>query len=321
MKNHTMSSVDVNKINKNIINFLWLVIFVGSLVYVVSMLTQKKELSLIVKNVGIFIIGSSSLNLISTIVIFAFKSKLRITKYFLATTYSLIVPIYTYISLDTNHEVWILSFAYLLMFILYMDVGLIIYVSVINLVINAVIFIIYRDIFLPEFFNARSEILIRLFAFIWGTFFSVYTTGLINKIFNRSKTTENEIKEDKESALRTLSVVKELSESIKSLGEKNSQISKRLMSASESQASSVEQISASTEELMASIEEISKNATHASEDMNNIVSEVQVGMNSLKGSSLEMIELAKFSKMMIESIESINEIAENTNLLALNAAI
>ncbi len=321
MKNQTMSSVDINKINKGIINFLWLIILAGSLVYVASMLTQEKELSLIIKNVAIFVVGSSSLNLISTIVVLTFKNKLRITKYFLATTYSFVIPIYTYISLETNHEVWILSFVYLLIFILYMDVGLIIYVSIINVVINVVTFIVYRDIFLPEFFNARSEILIRLFAFVWGTFFSVYTTNLVNKIFNRSKTTEDEIKDDKESALKTLSVVKELSESIKSLGEKNNQISKRLMTASESQASSVEQISASTEELMASIEEISKNATHASEDMNNIVNEVQVGMNSLKGSSLEMVELVKFSKMMIESIESINEIAENTNLLALNAAI
>jgi len=144
---------------------------------------------------------------------------------------------------------------------------------------------------------------------------------MINKIFKATKQKEEDIEEERSQALKTLSVIQEISDSLKDVNEKNTVISKKLMSSSESQASSVEQISASTEELMASIEEISKNAIHASEDMNNIVKEVQGGMTALKGSTEEMMELVKFSKMMIESIESINEIAENTNLLALNAAI
>ena len=315
------TTLDSNKINRTIIILLWGIIFVGATVYFISMVTQKKDMILTIKNLLIFVVGSSVLNMMSTLAMIIFHKKRTIIKYFLATTYGLIVPIYTYISLETNHEVWILSFVYVVLFILYMDVGLILYVCFLNLIINIGIFYLYREIFLPEFFNARSEILIRLFSYFVTTLISAYTTHLVNKIFKTSKEKEQELNEDRESAFKTLLVAKELSESMKILGEKNNAISKRLMSGSESQASSVEQISASTEELMASIEEISKNAINASEDMNNIVSEVQVGMSALKGSSLEMLELVKFSKMMIESIESINEIAENTNLLALNAAI
>jgi methyl-accepting chemotaxis protein len=144
---------------------------------------------------------------------------------------------------------------------------------------------------------------------------------MINKIFNISIKFEDDLTEDREEAYKTLITIKTLSETLKDVGTKNHMISSKLLSSSESQASSVEQIAASTQELMASIGEISKNATAASENMIHMVNEVQNGMGVLKDSTEEMMELVRFSKIMNESIESINEIAETTNLVALNAAI
>ena len=314
-------TIDENKINRGIINIMWGIIIIGALTYSLSMIFQGKEIKNIIKNVLIFIGTSGGLNLLSTILMYVFNKKRNIFRFILATTFTSVMPIYSYITFETNHEVWVLSFICLIIFILYMDIKLIIYISLLCLSINAFILIKWRDIFIPEFFNPRSEILIRSFSFIVSSLVSIYITNMINKVFKATKQKEEDIEEERSQALKTLSVIQEISDSLKDVNEKNTVISKKLMSSSESQASSVEQISASTEELMASIEEISKNAIHASEDMNNIVKEVQGGMTALKGSTEEMMELVKFSKMMIESIESINEIAENTNLLALNAAI
>ena len=127
--------------------------------------------------------------------------------------------------------------------------------------------------------------------------------------------------QEKDEAVKTIQGVQELSVSIKELGEKNHSISNKLLASSESQASSVEEIAASTQEFMSSIEEINKNALIASDDMENIVNDVHHAMDVIKGSTEEMVALVKFSKIMIESVESINEIDDNTNLLALNAAI
>lgn len=309
------------KINKGIINIMWLIITIGSITYTISRLIQGDEIRNIIKRVTIFLVLSGGANLFSTIMMYVFKKKKEIFKFILATTFTSALPIYTYITFDTNHEVWVLSFICLIIFILYIDIKLIIYLSLLILSINAFILIKFKDVFIPEFFNPKSEILIRAFSFIVCSLISIYITNMINKIFKLTKQKEEDIEEEKIQALKTLSTIQEISNSLKDVNEKNTMISKKLITSSESQAASVEQISASTEELMASIEEISKNAIHASNDMNNIVKEVHAGMDALKGSTEEMMELVKFSKIMIESIESINEIAENTNLLALNAAI
>ncbi len=314
-------SVDEDKINRGVLITLFGIVVISCFAYTISMLVQKKDLVVTLQKLGIFAAFSFGLNIISALLMFIFKKRQRLIRYFLATSFSVILIIYTYITIDTNHETWVLSFIVIVMFILYMDIKLIIYCIVIVFTFNVALLVLFRDIFIPEFFNPRSEILVRAFSFFVCSYISIYITNMINKIFTVTKQHEDEINEEREQAIKTLSTVRETSDTIRGLSDKNSDISKRLLSSSESQASSVEQIAASTEELMASIEEISKTAISASNDMENTVNEVQGGMNALNGGTSEMVALVKFSKIMIESIESINEIAENTNLLALNAAI
>ncbi|HPO48996.1 MAG TPA: methyl-accepting chemotaxis protein [Spirochaetota bacterium] len=314
-------AIDEEKINKGIIAIIFGIIITACLAYTISMLTQKKEISFLLKNLGIFAGFSLGFNFVGILMMSFLKKKRNLIRFYLATVFTLILIVYTYITKETNHETWVLSFIVIIMFILYMDVKIVLYCVVLLFLLNTSILIYYRDIMIPEFFNPKSEILVRAFSFVVCSFISVYITSMINKVFKVSKQHENLITEEREQALKTLQGVRETSDSVKGLSEKNAGISKRLLSASETQASSVEQIAASTEELMASIEEISKTAISASNDMGSMLNDVQGGMKALIGGTDEMVALVKFSKIMIESIESINEIAENTNLLALNAAI
>ena len=187
-----------------------------------------------------------------------------------------------------------------------------------------------------EFLNYKEEFndnksmeftrrVITIFIMIGGVIISIILGTIASRRTYKNTTTlekkEKELNDEKEMAIKTLTGAQALSVSIRELGEQNHSISNRLLSSSESQASSVEEIAASTEELMSSIEEIDKNALNASNEMENIVSDVHQAMDVIKNSTEEMIALVKFSKIMIDSVTSINEIDDNTNLLALNAAI
>jgi hypothetical protein len=81
---------------------------------------------------------------------------------------------------------------------------------------------------------------------------------MINKIFKVTKINEDEIQEEKIQAFKTLSVVKEISDSMKTLGEKNTTISKRLMLLQRVRLQALSSCHASTEELMASLKRIVK---------------------------------------------------------------
>ncbi|OHD11687.1 MAG: hypothetical protein A2086_11890 [Spirochaetes bacterium GWD1_27_9] len=320
MSDHKLD-IDRDKVNSTMVKLLWIVMGVGAFTYFVSMLSQKKEILYILKNIGIFVSIYTLANLISTITFFVFKKFRIFVRYFVTTTFIMIMPLFTYVSFETNHETWVLAFPLLIIIVLQLDIGLIIYSTIMVIIINGILLYLNKEVLIKEFYNPTSEIVIRIFALILFSSISIYIVRMINKMLKSSKIHEDILAEEKEGAIKTLSAVRDLSDSLKGLQDKNNLISKRLLTASESQASSVEQIAASTEELMSSIEEISKTAVQASSEMENIVNDLQGGMTALKGSTEEMMALVKFSKIMLESIEAINEIAENTNLLALNAAI
>jgi methyl-accepting chemotaxis protein len=311
--------VDTAKLNSVAIKFMWGIVLVGLAVYAISMFSQGNELVPTLINLAIFAGGGALLSITATVTNAMFKIK-SFEKYIVATCFSLMFPLYTYISLETNHETWVLSYIILGFTLMYLNHRLILFSATLVTILNVVMYVLFPDQLLPAF-NPASGLLIRFFSYVVLTTTVLYVASLFRRIFTQAMDREIDIYEDKTAALKTLSVVGDLSDSIQDLSDSNATISNRLTSSSQSQATSVEQIAASTEQLMASIEEISKNASQASEDMKNIVTEVQVGMNALKSSTSEMMELVKFSKIMIESVEAINEIAENTNMLSLNASI
>lgn len=114
-----------------------------------------------------------------------------------------------------------------------------------------------------------------------------------------------------------------------------SSASEQMSKGSQDQASQVQQVTTAVEEMSANIIEASKNSSEAAEvsraasDMagtgGQIVSETISGMqqidNVLRESSENIGELSKSADQIGEIIEVIDDIADQTNLLALNAAI
>ncbi|MCG8570951.1 MAG: methyl-accepting chemotaxis protein [Spirochaetes bacterium] len=315
--------VDEEKINRIIIAIVWGIMIFGSLIFTVSNLFQKTNYNTLFSKLLIFSSSFLIFNGISTILYAVLKApKYRLfLKYVITISLTMVVPAYWYVSLGRNNDAWVISFIVMVFVILHMSYSLIIFASLLILAVNFVFILVFKDSILPYMTNPMAEFFARFATLLFGTIISLFITKATNDIFFAASVKEEEISEDRSNAFRTLNVAKDFSSTLKNLTEKTADISSNLLSVSETQASNVEQIAASTEQLMASIEEINQNAVNASNSMNEIVNEVLGGMRSLNDSTREMMDLVKFSKNMIENIESINDIAENTNLVALNAAI
>jgi len=320
-KKHMITSDQETTLNKMSLYVLWGILVFGIMGYTISKVIQKYDFNYIFSRLLIFCSIFLTANIISTFAFILIKKKKAFVKYFITTTFSLILPTFSYVSLGSNHQTWSLGFVVLIFSILHMRVDLVVYTGILLYILDSSFVYFYRDTLIPTFFNPKSELIIRFITFTMATSVAVYITKLINKTFYSIALKEKEIAEDREALQKTLNFVKDLSETLKKISNDNSDFSEKLTKSSENQASSIEQIASSTEELMSSIEEINKNAILASSEMNKIVSSANTGTQSLKKNSKEMLDLVNFSKIMIESIDSINEIAENTNLLALNAAI
>lgn len=318
------AKVNEDSINKIIIFIVWIIMILGSIAIIISRAAQGIAAKKIFFNVMLFDLSFIVPNGIATLTFLFLKNKKyrRLLKYLVTATYCFVVPVYSYISLESgNFDAWAVCFIAIMFTILHMSIPLIIFASVLIFIFNNMYLVVFWSELQTGMVNPISQILLRNFLVFFCTIIAIAITKTTNYAFQAAEAKEEEIVEDRESAFKTLKAVKEFSTSLKNLSEKSANISSKLSSYSENQASSVEQIAASTEELMASIEEINKNANVAANKMNEIVDEVQSGMNSLNDSTKEMMELVNFSKIMIDSIELVNEIAENTNLVALNAAI
>jgi methyl-accepting chemotaxis protein len=111
--------------------------------------------------------------------------------------------------------------------------------------------------------------------------------------------------------------------------------SEEIASGMQEQASQITQISSAVEEMSASIIEVARKSGEAANDANesgkvaeeggSVVRETIVGMNSIADAvtagAASVAELGKRGEQIGQIIEVINDIADQTNLLALNAAI
>ena len=99
------------------------------------------------------------------------------------------------------------------------------------------------------------------------------------------------------------------------------QASGSLSSSSQSQSSSVEEITASLEELISSIQDVAKNANDVSGAAHNSSGQAKSGGEAVQRAIESMKQISESSNEITEIIAVISNIAEQTNLLALNAAI
>lgn len=99
------------------------------------------------------------------------------------------------------------------------------------------------------------------------------------------------------------------------------QASSNLSESSQAQSSSVEEILASLEELISSIQDVAKNANDVSSAAHDSADQAKTGGDAVQNAIDSMKRISQSSTKITEIISVISDIAEQTNLLALNAAI
>lgn len=315
------------KLNIFAITTTWLTMVMGEIFFVISQITQQRQFDDFKMQLIIFTVGFSVLNLIPTIIFFFFKRIHSVLKYIIPLTFSSIVPLYSYVCLGYNHQVWMLGLCVIIFSILFMSKRVFVITTVFLTVMDfAFLFIVSNmefngEKYIDTLFNMRAEIVIRLACYIIAIVLGLRIINYIKLLFLSATANEKKTAEQNKRMEEIVTGIKDLSENLKKLSSNNSDYAEKLSEASESQASGIEEIASSTEELMSSIEEIAKNTTLIYGEIEKVSIDSEKGTTSLNSSSSEMHDLVLFSQKMIESIDAINEIAENTNLLALNAAI
>ena len=315
------------KLNIFAITTTWLTMVMGEIFFVISQITQQRQFDDFKMQLIIFTVGFSVLNLIPTIIFFFFKRIHSVLKYIIPLTFSSIVPLYSYVCLGYNHQVWMLGLCVIIFSILFISKRVFVITTVFLTVMDfAFLFIVSNmefngEKYIDTLFNMRAEIVIRLACYIIAIVLGLRIINYIKLLFLSATANEKKTAEQNKRMEEIVTGIKDLSENLKKLSSNNSDYAEKLSEASESQASGIEEIASSTEELMSSIEEIAKNTTLVYGEIEKVSIDSEKGTTSLNSSSSEMHDLVLFSQKMIESIDAINEIAENTNLLALNAAI
>ena len=315
------------KLNIFAITTTWLTMVMGEIFFVISQITQQRQFDDFKMQLIIFTVGFSVLNLIPTIIFFFFKRIHSVLKYIIPLTFSSIVPLYSYVCLGYNHQVWMLGLCVIIFSILFISKRVFVITTVFLTVMDfAFLFIVSNmefngEKYIDTLFNMRAEIVIRLACYIIAIVLGLRIINYIKLLFLSATANEKKTAEQNKRMEEIVTGIKDLSENLKKLSSNNSDYAEKLSEASESQASGIEEIASSTEELMSSIEEIAKNTTLIYGEIEKVSIDSEKGTTSLNSSSSEMHDLVLFSQKMIESIDAINEIAENTNLLALNAAI
>ena len=316
-----------SKLNTFAIITTWITLVLGEVIFLVSQFAQQRQFDDFKMQLIIFTVGFSVLNLIPTIIFFFFKKIHSVLKYIIPLTFSSIVPLYSYVCLGYNHQVWMLGLCVIIFSILFMSKRVFVITTVFLTVMDfAFLFIVSNmefngEKYIDTLFNMRAEIGIRLACYVIALLFGLRVINYIRVLFNTASANEKRTNEQNKKMEEIVFGIKDLSEKLKKLSTANADYAEKLSESSESQASGIEEIASSTEELMSSIEEIAKNTTLVYGEIEKVTIDSEKGTTSLNSSSSEMHDLVLFSQKMIESIDAINEIAENTNLLALNAAI
>lgn len=133
-------------------------------------------------------------------------------------------------------------------------------------------------------------------------------------------------------------IIKEVSEAVQATASASNQISasaEEMAAGSEQQTAQVTEVASAVEEMTSTIIENTRNITKAAEkakdageianDGGKIVNETVTGMNKIaevvSNAGITVDKLGKSSDQIGEIVQVINDIADQTNLLALNAAI
>lgn len=324
---NSMIQIENEKSNAFAVFTSWITMVLAETFFIVSRVVQHTPFDNFKIQLFVFTAVFLALNTAWLLIYLFFKKAHFILKYAITITFGTIVLLYSLVSLGYTHQVWMLGLCVILFSTMFISKRVFVITTVYLAITDFALLFIVKDMefggqkYIDTIYNLRSEVLMRATCYILALFFGLRIINYIKAIISTTMISEKKVLEQNKKTEEIVLGAKDLSERLKKLSGKNADFAEKLSESSESQASSIEEIASSTEELMSSIEEIAKNTTLAYGEIEKVAVDSEKGTTSLNSSLSEMHDLVLFSQKMIESIDTINEIAENTNLLALNAAI
>ena len=136
------------------------------------------------------------------------------------------------------------------------------------------------------------------------------TAASVNQINANAQSITKQIEKQSESVESSTASVEEISRNIESL--------EKMI---EDQAASVSQSTASIEEMVANVQSMNKNLNTVGEAMGSLVEAADNGRSRMNQVSTEIEQVAGKSEILLETNSILSNIAAQTNLLSMNAAI
>ncbi|MGL1893176.1 MAG: bacteriohemerythrin [Spirochaetaceae bacterium] len=134
---------------------------------------------------------------------------------------------------------------------------------------------------------------------------------------NAIENINNEITDLENGNQELLTAVKDTTDSVENI----SFVVNNLTQVVETQLTAIEQSSAATEEIMGSVDSVAKISENRLSTMENLVNLINTGGNKVENTSNFIKEILAKAEDMMSMVDIINNIASQTNLLAMNASI
>jgi len=136
------------------------------------------------------------------------------------------------------------------------------------------------------------------------------TTGSVNSITGSVSNIDKKIESQTQSVNQTAAGAQQVSSSIQ-----------KFSSIIDSQAASVSEASAAVEEMLKNISTMDASVAHMAQEFQSLAQDTETGISKDRLVNNQVIQISEQSKLLAEANSIVNNIAKQTNLLAMNAAI
>lgn len=346
-KTETHSSIFDDLRRRNIIRSYYIYLIIYSLAFIMGIVLFVTKTASEHLTIRLFTIGFSS-SLLSTTFFFIISYRLRKKNIsgFLATIGNLTgFTIFQYTIYGTP-EVFAAFYIVIFLGIFYFDPKLSVFTLITVLSAQVFLFIVRPELIPP---GPLSSIALRLLLLFQVGILSVLSAKAVREILILAMHKADEATENLNSLKSVAKAIALSVKNLKSETDNQDELVKNVENLSQNQASSLEEVSASLEELTANSQSVNTSAVNMLKDVEKASSSVKSfdktfdtienGSNSIAANITQILdfseksynqimnvsnkfeELEKTGVSMTDFVKVINDIAEQVNLLSLNAAI